>query len=96
MFGISSLALHILLFRLQDMKGPKHQTRLRAVRGYFVDEKSIALPMKTQCAIKLQKRSDHFEPECYGIQRCEDNKNPKLSLPRRAHTIVCKSLDFVD
>ncbi|XP_067933088.1 uncharacterized protein [Watersipora subatra] len=78
--------------KLEDLKGPKHQARLKAVRGYCIDERILPLPTNLR---KVEKRPDPAEPNCYQINRCLQARYPK-AIALRKENYLYSSLEFVD
>ena len=87
---LSVSCLQVVICRLDELKGPKHQARLKAVRGYNVDEKTIPLPVGHQ---KLNIAGS-FDPDCYKLTK--DKLSRSKAATSREKTILYKRLDFVD
>lgn len=95
--------------RLTNRKGPKHETRLKAARGYFIDETVASLPLTSQPQLsrpntqEQQSLDDNIpKPYCYEMPRCIKSKSSYRSekivarKPSRYHRVKYTDWSIVE
>ena len=100
LFEYQDMYMSCMIYRLDELKGPKHQNRLKAVRGYCIDEKCTPLPIAYTPKVKTpllktkrkgEYKSGEFEFDSDGVPRLIESR-----AKREKNKVKCRSVDFVD